>query len=309
MKNNERNSLIARKCIICSSQSLKKSPAILSPFIVKRMFDWEVIDIEEEFGLYDIKDGKTYCPCKTQYCEKCDLLFSDFRPLDDDASIYYDGYHSKEFFDMRCKTEPSFRGRLESIKKGTGDLTDGRFILFDKIEDFLKEYTNLNGKKFLKILDYGGDGGLNTPFSELKTSEVHIFDINSNISRKAKGKNKNEITNELYDLIVFRHVIEHLAYPIDAIISVINKLNAQGYIYIEVPYEPIMREHFSSSSELVKSKKLWNEHINFFSPKAMQSMAENISLKHIKTDILSIPGSKLTEKPRQHIMSIYQKIE
>ena len=70
-----------------------------------------------------------------------------------------------------------------------------------------------------------------------------------------------------------------------------------------------MRENFSTHSDLVESKKLWNEHINFFSPKTMKSLAQNLSIKHLETKILTIPDSKLLKTPRQHIMSIFQKNE
>ena len=111
----------------------------------------------------------------------------------------------------------------------------------------------------------------------MKNSKLHIFDINSNISRRAK-ENSNKGIDNLYDLIVFEHVIEHLAYPIDAIKSVINKLKTNGFIYIEVPYEPIMRENFSTHSDLVSQKNYGTNILTFFSPKTMKSLAQKIYL-------------------------------
>ncbi len=107
------------------------------------------------------------------------------------------------------------------------------------------------------------------------------------IGIRAKGNSNKEGINNLYDLIVFRNVIEHLAYPRDAIKSFIDKLKTNGVINIEVPYEPIMRENFSTHSDLVEPKKLWNEHTNFFSPKSMKSLAQNSYIKNIETKIFN----------------------
>ena len=69
------NSIIARSCITCGSDNLSSSSAILSPFMVKRMFDWDVRLISEDDGLYDIKSGTTHCPCKSMYCHDCGHCF------------------------------------------------------------------------------------------------------------------------------------------------------------------------------------------------------------------------------------------
>ena len=302
------NSIIARSCITCGSDNLSSSSAILSPFMVKRMFDWDVRLISEDDGLYDIKSGTTHCPCKSMYCHDCGTLFLDLRPGDIDMQIYYNGYQTKEFFDMRIEYEPSFKQRLSKVVKGSGDITDGKFVHFDKVENFIAANTDLTDKSSISICDVGGDGGINTPFGELESSQVVISDINLEITRTANTP-KNVENHMGFDLITMRHVIEHVSYPLDLISSHCKNLKKGGYLYIEVPLEAIMQIHTQPSPNKndYPKKLLWNEHINFFSLTSFIHMANKIDFEHVDTQLLEISSGTLVESPRTHIMTLFQK--
>src|SRR6516164_9174099 len=66
---------IASRCICCNSRDLQKSPAILMPFVAKRVFDWEPVEITDEWGLRDIQRGMAYPLCNSMRCGTCGVVF------------------------------------------------------------------------------------------------------------------------------------------------------------------------------------------------------------------------------------------
>ena len=51
---------IATSCPCCEDKNLRKSLAILMPFIAHRVFGYEPFKIESSFGLKNIKNGYAY---------------------------------------------------------------------------------------------------------------------------------------------------------------------------------------------------------------------------------------------------------
>jgi len=71
--------------------------------------------------------------------------------------------------------------------------------------------------------------------------------------------------DESADLIILRHVLEHIARPFDFLKTIVHANHSHGTIYIEVPdFQWIVRE-----------KAFWdiyNEHCNYFTPQVLSSM-------------------------------------
>ena len=73
---------IARHCICCSSDHLDRSPAVLMPFVAKRVYGHEPVEITAEWGLRDLRAGMAYTLCNSLQCQRCGALFLDYRFTD-----------------------------------------------------------------------------------------------------------------------------------------------------------------------------------------------------------------------------------
>src|SRR5437016_2710182 len=93
---NESNERIASRCICCDGDQLAKSPAILMPFIAKRVFGWEPVEIMDDWGLRDIKSGMAYPLCNSVQCASCGVLFLDIRFSDSEMATLYSGYRGEQ---------------------------------------------------------------------------------------------------------------------------------------------------------------------------------------------------------------------
>lgn len=113
------------------------------------------------------------------------------------------------------------------------------------------------------VLDYGGDSGKNTPYRE-QSSVCHVYDISDvkPVSGVAKVSYEQAIRNS-YDLIVCSNVLEHVPYPASILSDICRIMTDMSVLYLELPYERIMRESQDFADVLLK-KRHWHEHINFF---------------------------------------------
>ena len=60
-----------KNCRSCGSNVCITKPAILAPFLVKRIFDMEP---ESTTSLYGLPNQTNYFPCKTNMCEICGFV-------------------------------------------------------------------------------------------------------------------------------------------------------------------------------------------------------------------------------------------
>ena len=250
---------IAYSCICCGSAYLRKSPAILMPFVAFRAFGWEPVEIDASWGLKTINSGTAYSICNSIFCSNCELLFLDIRFSDMEVKSLYSGYRNKLYVDTREKYEPGYKIRNDDLNEGITHI--------DQIESFLSNYVSIP----MRLLDWGGDTGKNTPFKR-RNINFHIFDI-SKIEPQfgAKSVSKSEMLENTYDLIICSHVLEHVPYPVSLIQEMKNAMYDQTILYIEVPLEEIVRLS-DNSNQLHLRKKHWHEHINFFSEKSLLTM-------------------------------------
>ncbi len=133
----------------------------------------------------------------------------------------------------------------------------------------------------VSILDWGGGDGKNTPFRN-QCSILDIYDI-SNIAviSGARSVTHQVATASKYDLIVCSNVLEHVPYPSDLLRDIKQSMHAGSLLYIEVPYEELVRVH---GSDVLQYKKHWHEHINFFSPSSLKRLLNNCGLKTVATN-------------------------
>jgi hypothetical protein len=257
---------VSKQCVCCGSEDLKKSPAVLMPFVAHRVFGWTPVLIDESWGLKTIKSGNVYSICNSLFCNDCGFLFSDIRFSELELTALYSQYRDKEYNDLREFYEPGYTARNASLNSG--------IAYIGEIEKFLEPHLTFP----LSILDWGGDTGKNTPFKH--NNEVFdIYDIsNKPVIDGATTVSKKEAFEKKYTLIVCSHVLEHVSFPSDLILDIKNIMTAESILYIEVPCEDIIR---IEGNDLHKIKKHWHEHINFYSEKSLVRLLDNCGLSVI----------------------------
>jgi len=97
-----------------------------------------------------------------------------------------------------------------------------------------------------KLLDIGcGNGAFLKAFSEVypkyELAGLELDDRNKEVIESINGVKKLyhgniDVLDESFDIIVMVHALEHISDPIKYLISVSNKLNQGGLLFIEVPH-------------------------------------------------------------------------
>ncbi|MDP3122717.1 class I SAM-dependent methyltransferase [Polynucleobacter sp.] len=260
---------VAQECICCASKKLNRSSAIVMPFIAKRIWGYDPVEITADWGFRDIKPGFAYSLCNSLHCLNCGVVFLDIRFTDRELSLLYEGYRDDTYTSLRELFEPGYAEKNKFFS--------GRAPYIEGIEAFLLERIPAPNK----ILDWGGDTGVNTPLLT-KAKEVHVFDISGMATIDGvKAVSLDEIKQNQYDLIICSQVLEHIPYPHNILQDIVSAMSDSTILYLEVPYEEVMRE-FAGSPDLAQRKRHWHEHINFFSLDSMRKLVEGAGLELIE---------------------------
>lgn len=256
---------VADQCVCCGSDVLDAAPAILMPFVAHRALSWAPVAIDESWGLRTVKTGMAYTVCRSLQCDVCGLLFSDIRFGDDEMGRLYRDYRGADYTALREKYEPGYTLRNKALQ--------GQVDYGDLLERFLDPLLPDQG---LSILDYGGDSGKNTPLRH-RAHQHDVFDIsNTPVVAGARVVNREQAIGNRYDLVVCSNVLEHVPYPSDLLEDMRRIMAPETLLYVEVPFEDIMRNHGDGA---IAHKKHWHEHVNFFSPRSLRAMLANVRLQ------------------------------
>mgnify|MGYP001559580179 CR=1 FL=1 len=282
---------IASACVTCNSDKLSKSPAILMPFIAERVFGWTPTEITAEWGLRDIKSGQAYAVCNTLKCDECGLIFLDIRFDDSEMTALYAGYRGDKYNAQRDKYEPGYTANNRwRNEKG--------FSHISIVESYITSHIDLPNT----VLDWGGDTGINTPFKG-RVSAHHVFDISDKpVIEGAKRVTITEATESKYDLITLMHVLEHIPYPQNTLREIVNVMDKNTVLYIELPYEELVRLNKETGISPYKQKRHWHEHINFFTEQSIASLMSSCGFKKIDLSILKL-SSQVTSSNEGYIYS------
>lgn len=197
--------------------------------------------------------------CRSLLCERCGLLFLDARYDDNEMERLYRDYRGEEYVQLREMFESGYTERNKKLLQGYSHIP--------KIEEFLSPY--LSGA--LQVLDYGGDTGINTPFAK-EAKRLDIYDING---KKTKNGNKIRRIERTYDLVICSQVLEHIPYPDSVIKDIKQGMSKETILYIDVPYQ---------TDVTLENKRIWHEHINFFS---VASLAHLLERRNLQIKVLS----------------------
>ncbi|MCB4862597.1 class I SAM-dependent methyltransferase [Sphingobium sp. PNB] len=183
----------------------------------------------------------------------------------------YSGYREEAYVSLREYYEPGYRERNNRLAQSITYKGD--------IEEFLSTFV----KDPLTILDWGGDTGANTPFEKRRVS-LDIFDISGKVVEgDARAVTREQATSSKYRLVICSQILEHIPFPLDVLLPVRETMDSESILYIEVPYEELMRTEII---EKEKKKRHWHEHVNFYSQSSMDALLENCGFDVLKRNIL-----------------------
>lgn len=278
---------IADACICCGGRSLEKSPAILMPFVAHRVFGWQPVEIDDSWGLRTISNGHAYSICNSVSCLDCGMLFLDIRFSDREMDALYGGYRQAEYTALRNHYEPGYAERNDALNLGIGFIRE--------IEAFLTPFLAFP----VRVLDWGGDTGINTPFKTASTL-FHVYDISGKPGvAGAVMIGRDTALRTGYDLIVCSNVLEHIPYPLDALSDIRELMSRDTVLYIEVPHEEIVRQN-PEGTVLCRRKRHWHEHINFFGLEPLRRLLAAAGMEIIAVQDLDDPDAG---HPRQLMLA------
>lgn len=266
---------IATHCACCGGAELEKSPAVLMPFVAKRVFDWDLVEITADWGLRDLQCGHAYAVCNSLHCRECGLLFLDLRFDNSEMGRLYHDYRGTQYTCQRDACEPGYARRNEALLQGGGYAM--------QVEAFLAALLPEPDS----VLDWGGDTGVNTPFRG-RMSTHHVFDISDRpLVDGASRVGCEDIRSVHYDLVVLSQVLEHVPEPLALLETVVAALDDDSLLYIEVPYEGLVQTIATGNAQW-RDKRHWHEHINFYSEGALRSLIGRAGLEVCQLDTLEV---------------------
>jgi hypothetical protein len=267
-----RRERVASQCVCCGSEDLASSPAILMPFVADRVFGWKPVVIDESWELRSIANGTAYAVCNSLRCKSCGHLFCDMRFSDSEMVALYNKYREGDYTALRDRYEPGYTERNAKLNQPIG--------YTHEIESFLEPHLHFP----LTVLDWGGDTGLNTPFKS-KNIAFDIYDISDKeVEPGARFVTLEEASASKYRLIVCAQLLEHVPYPSDVLLQARNAMDAQSILYIELPFEELMRRKLPDPET---RKRHWHEHINFYSQSSLEALIGNCGLRVVDQNVLT----------------------
>lgn len=262
---------IAKRCVCCDGTRLRRSPAVLMPFLAHRIFGWDRTEITPDWNMRDLSLGRAYSVCNTLACEVCGLLFLDMRFDDEEMAALYADYRGPAYRAERERFEPGYGTRNEILLGGNS--------YTPIIETILEPYVSATPR----VLDWGGDTGVNTPFKG-RTSVHHIYDISDRpVVAGAVRISQEQARTGSYDLIVSSHVIEHVPSPGEMLRQIAAIMTPATIFYLEIPHEDIVLL-IPKLEDRAVAKHHWHEHINFFSETSIEAMMSRVGL-HILNSV------------------------
>ena len=260
---------IAERCPCCHGREIARSPAVLMPFIAARVFGWEPVAVTADWGLRDLAPGQAYSICATLACADCSLLFLDIRFDEAELAALYVDYRGPAYSALRERFEPGYERRNALLNAGSPYIP--------AIERFLEPHVGAAPR----LLDWGGDTGINTPFRG-RARLHHVFDISQKpVVEGAVRVGQADIEAGSYDLIVSSNVLEHVPDPVGLVRAMAAAMTADTILYIEVPHEDAVRL-IPERAARAAAKRHWHEHINFFTPEALDALLVRAGLTCIE---------------------------
>ena len=247
------------------------------PFVSDRAMGLPPLQITPEMHLHTIPSGTAYALCKSLLCNCCGHLFSSYRFDDEEMTRLYKDYRGADYCLLRDHYEPGY------VAQNAALCASG--FSRESIEAFLSPLLKTIKPR---ILDWGGDTGLNTPFVD-RAELIHIFEPSGILPEVPCAINVAEPNDFLpsYDLLVLSNVLEHMPWPIATLEMLVKRMNFNSVLFIEVPFESIQCEIEEDRTKR-PLKFHWHEHVNFFSQLSMSMLLKACGLKIVGSETQAV---------------------
>lgn len=264
-------------CMICGSGNIETRDTEISDFVMAR------IDSGFEEKRENIKT-------KLCFCRECTFAFYDYRFSPREEALLYRNYRDEEYQKTREKYECWYTKKVNQAIN-TGNIKQQQYLI-------RKVLAENKFSVFQWALDYGGNQGA-TFYHELGTQSQYVFDISGvqPLPGIKSIQSFDELLQHHYDFIMCNMVFEHLTDPYEVMRKLYMLGDDDTVYYIEVPSENpfINGNKFSilkNLSLLLDRNYSWirllryylqqkhqafmpmKEHINFFTPRSIRTMAE-----------------------------------
>jgi hypothetical protein len=264
---------IARRCLCCDGERLRRSPAVLMPFVAHRVFDWEPVEITPDWGMQTLKLGMAYPLCNSLQCQACGMLFLDIRFDDAEMDRLYGGYRGPDYTAQRERFEPGYAVRNAALTE--------RAPYLALVEAMIGPHLS----RPLHILDWGGDTGLNTPFRDGADS-ISVYDISGlSMAEGVTAIDRTGLAAAPFNLVVCSNVLEHVPAPAALLDEIAAVMKPETLLYLEVPLEAYVAEN-PGAENLAAGKKHWHEHVNFFTETALRTLVARCGLRLVHFETL-----------------------
>ena len=260
------------ECLICGSNNNTVKQAVISDFLLERIWDNE-------------KNRRT----ELIFCGDCGFAFYSLRPTDEEMSRLYSGYRNEQYQEQRQKFESWYTKEINNCKED--------MEAYESRQGHMKNIIQKNAidvSAIQSVLDYGGDTGLNIPLV-FDNAEKYVFDISG--VKPEPGvtgiADLDELKKKKYDYIMNTAVLEHVSDPYKILTNISEILGNGGLVYLEVPFDSPFYKKKSDNLQFLFNKKfsktaifkqflrtlknpyIMHEHINFFTPRSFEIMVRN----------------------------------
>lgn len=146
--------------------------------------------------------------------------------------------------------------------------------------------SNIDFLKIKNVLEIGSNRGdflfhLKSKFGHLNVIGMEPSNLDFVGVPTVKTFFSKDIFSNKFDLIVLRHVLEHIKYPTDFIADIKNLLSPDGVLFIEVP---------NTKSDIMEKIEVFTpDHVSYFTASAIIRLAEiaDMNLKNIVDEVHS----------------------
>ncbi|MBI4621312.1 MAG: methyltransferase domain-containing protein [Desulfobacterales bacterium] len=289
------------ECPLCKSKKIGKYG---KKVLTKRFKPKNAIDAEDQFLLERLKKNtlaRSICLCRS-----CYLLFQN--PT----------YNQVDLKNLYNKSKPGIIRYYESVGLTTENLwasTVSQKNLAERQSRYANEIINRGGTK---ILDYGGDSGINLLHCSLNDTERYVYDFGQDsLPENGIHQIKSLNVDHRFNFMLHTHVLEHEPDPQFSLSKLRHLISPEGALLLEVPFE------YAERLLIRRPGAVW--HVNYFNRKSIIELAErtgwfcetikikNLPYGHISTNcIIAIlrPAFKGLKRKRslENIQIVYDII-
>lgn len=257
-------------CVICGLPAGDIRRGFVAPFVASRVW------------------GRPPFAVELRHCRKCEFLFFSPRLEPFEEELLYQQYRGESYVAMRHATEPWYTDRLNASLSAAE-------VFASRCSAVRAVFARAGLLQSVRtVLDFGGNRG-ELVSGVFPDAEKYVYDISqvepmAGVSRVTLA----DCANVTFDLIICSNVLEHVAAPKVLADQIAAVANPGCLIFLEVPCESplesvtrlkrvvqgvlllMMRPRTFLSVAPFRSLNVMHEHLNFFTPRALQSLADEM---------------------------------